>query len=173
MRIFIRSAGTDDNFRRRFFAVHCAPSHTHRVPIQIPFFTLGFSSHSQMLNSLSSDPGDLQEARRRDVRQGDSWRQIGQCTAAGLHPCLTSGVLQVTDGLLGQLAKGWEYAFLVAFEVSGCFAALSCLHISFVLYISDAVPVRTVHERPGVFPPQGSRAPEVCGTSLLWAMVLD
>ena len=173
MRIFIRSAGTDDNFRRRFFAVHCAPSHTHRVPIQIPFFTLSFSSHSQMLNSLSSDPGDLQEARRHDVHQGYSWRQTGQSTAAGLHPCLTPGVLQVTDGLLGQLAKGWEYAFLFAFEASCCFAVLSCLHISFVLYISDAGPVRTVHDRSGVFPPQRSRAPEVCGTSLLSVMILS
>ncbi|KAL1663313.1 hypothetical protein GGF50DRAFT_57181 [Schizophyllum commune] len=27
-----------------------------------------------------------------------------------------ASVLQVTDGLLGQLAKGWEYAFLFAFE---------------------------------------------------------
>ena len=158
---------------RPFSAVHSAPSRIHRVPIQIPFFTLGFSSHLQLLNNISFDPGDLQDARRHDLRQGYSWRQTGQCTAAGLHPCLTPGVLQVTGGLLGQLAKGWEYAFLFAFEASECFAALSCLHISFVQYISDAFPVRTVHERPGVFPPQGSRAPEVCGTSLLSAMVLN
>lgn len=34
---------------------------------------------------------------------------------------------QVTEGLLGQLAKGWEYAFLFAFEVSKCSVASSFL----------------------------------------------
>ncbi|KAL1675373.1 hypothetical protein EV122DRAFT_268449 [Schizophyllum commune] len=37
------------------------------------------------------------------------------------------GGKQVTDGLLGQLAKGWEYAFLFAFEASQCFASTTDL----------------------------------------------